>query len=143
MSSGSLNSNPFPIGVFVSIYCLSRVARTAGVALLPAVVVLCCTGRASAECGDYVRLLGPDGRVQTPADHDPMPGERPCHGPNCQGAPKAPLPVPPAPTHAPDTKGLVVGDASQAGNDSTNHFPTESDGSPVRLPTSIFHPPRA
>src|SRR6476659_3588245 len=35
---------------------LLRPLRTAGVALVPAVVVLCSAGRAAAECGDYVRI---------------------------------------------------------------------------------------
>src|SRR5437660_12506707 len=49
------STHPVPMGPMIR-SLLSRVARTAGVALLPA-VVLCCAGRADADCGDYVRIL--------------------------------------------------------------------------------------
>jgi hypothetical protein len=122
----------------------SRAVRPAGVALLPAVVMLCCAGRASAGCGDYVRIVGPDGQVQSPVGHDPMPGERPCQGPNCSGGPKAPAPIPPAPTGpAPVVKGLVPHADRHGGLRTAGCLPPPADASPVRLPTSIFHPPRA
>jgi hypothetical protein len=119
---------------------LLRTLRTAGVALVPAVVVLCCAGRAAAECGDYVRVLGPDGAVQPMPGHDPQP----CHGPFCHGTPKAPNPVPPAPpSPAPDPKGLASDAGRGPDNPATTRFDVESDGSPVRVSRSIFHPPRA
>lgn len=116
-----------------------RFARHAGAALLSAVVMLCCAGRAAAECGDYVRVLGPDGTVQ------PMPGHesKPCHGPFCHGTPKAPNPVPRAPTSpAPDPKGLV-GDADEGPEIATaTRVAIEPGGLPARHPSNIFHPPR-
>jgi hypothetical protein len=122
---------------------LSRVARTAGVALLPAVVVLCCAGRATAECGDYLRIIGSDGAVQ-PAGHHQSPADRPCQGPYCSGAPTLPAPVPPAPTSlVPDLKGLVTFAGGDPDNAALTRFETEPDGTPVRQPRSIFHPPRA
>jgi hypothetical protein len=118
---------------------LLRTLRTAGVALLPAVVLFCCAGRADAECGDYVRIIGSDGTVT------PMPGHesKPCQGPFCHGGPKAPNPTPPTPTvSTPDPKGLVA-EATGPDNAAATRFDLEPDGSPVRRPTSIFHPPRA
>ena len=125
---------------------LLRVARTAGVALLPAVVVFCCAGRASAECGNYVTSIDESGHAR-PMGHptdDPAPARTPCHGPNCHGIPEAPAPVPPAPTVTPaDAKGLIVDAGGPAGNDLAGRLPNDSDGWPVRHPLSIFHPPRA
>jgi len=119
---------------------LSRAVRTVGVALLPAVVVVCCAGRADAECGDYVRIIGSDGTVQPMPAHD----SKPCHGPFCHGGPKAPSPVPPAPASpAPDPKGLVSDPGGGPDNAATTRFETEPAGSPVRHPSRIFHPPRA
>ena len=121
----------------------TRVLRTAGVALLPAVVLLCCAGRADAECGGYVRIIGPDGKVQAPADHDPMPGERPCRGPECTGGPKAPAPVPPAPVSPnADGKALVIPAAGPPEFPSANRVPSDAGELPVRRSNSIFHPPR-
>jgi hypothetical protein len=123
---------------------LTRVLRTAGVALLPAVVLLCCAGRADAGCGDHVRIVGPDGQVRPAAGHDPVPAERPCQGPECTGGPKAPAPVspaPPAPTS--DVKGLVGEAGDPDGTSGISRRTADPDGSPVRRPNSIFHPPRA
>jgi hypothetical protein len=123
---------------------LTRVLRTAGVALLPAVVLLGCAGRADAGCGDYVKLIGPDGKVQVPTGHDPKPDERPCQGPNCTGGPKAPAPIPPAPTnHLSDGKALVIESGDPTRDDFTVRPTSDPDGLPVRQPNSIFHPPRA
>jgi hypothetical protein len=123
---------------------LSRVLRAAGLALLPAVLLLGCAGRADASCGDYLRVIGPDGKVQAPAGHDPMPTDRPCQGPNCTGGPKAPAPVPPAPTNTlSDGKALVIEAASPTDANSTTRPTSDADGAPVRQPDSIFHPPRA
>jgi hypothetical protein len=122
---------------------LSRVARTAGVALLPAVVVLCCAGQADAECGDYLRIIGTDGTVQPMPGHESKPADQPCHGPFCHGGPKAPNPTAPAPTVlVPDSKGLVA-ETTGPDNASATRSVSEPDGSPVRQPQSIFHPPRA
>ena len=121
---------------------LSRVLRAAGVALLPVVALAIGTSRAAAECGSYVTILDDHGRVQTPAEH-PMP-KAPCHGPNCQGAPKAPAPVPPAPTSSPtDAKALTLLTAGGPGDPFAGRYPADSDGSTVLRSNSIFHPPRS
>ena len=123
---------------------LTHVLRTSGAVLLPAVVLLCCAGRSNATCGNYVQIIGPDGTLQLPTGHDPMPAERPCQGPECTGGPKAPAPVPPAPTSPlSEVKGLV-GDTDDPDTSTTGYWPgSDAAGSPVRRPTSVFHPPRA
>jgi hypothetical protein len=122
---------------------LSRVLRAAGVAILPVVALAVGTGRAAAECGSYVTILDDQGRVQTPADHPPMP-QAPCHGPNCHSTPAAPAPVPPAPTGpAPDAKALGILDAAEPGRPSAGLHPAGAAGSAVGRPNPIFHPPRA
>lgn len=119
---------------------LSRVVRMAGVALLPAVLVFCCAGRADAECGDYVRIISSDGTIKEMPGHE----SKPCQGPFCHGGPKAPNPVPPAPTSlVPDPKGLASDASSGPDNAATTRFELEPNGSPVHYPSSIFHPPRA
>ena len=119
-------------------------ARVAGVALLPAVLALCCPGQAAAGCGDYLQFVGPDGKVHAPMGHDPQPAERPCHGPECTGGPRAPAPVPPPPApHFPDAKALVDTAADPNNSPTGNRPAAEFDGSPVRRPTPIFHPPRS
>jgi hypothetical protein len=121
-----------------------RFGRQTGVALLPAVLMFCCAGRAAAECGDYVRILGPDGTAQPMPGHEPKPADQPCHGPFCHGGPKAPNPVPPAPVSPiPDPKGLVSDAGGGPDDDAATRFDREPGGSPVRQSTSIFHPPRA
>jgi hypothetical protein len=121
----------------------TRVLRAVGAAVVPAVLWLCCANSAAAGCGDYVTILGPDGRPQVPAGHD-MPTKGPCQGPNCSGGPKAPAPIPPAPTSpAPVVKGLAPladGHPALAGS---GFLPPPTDGTPVRLASSVFHPPRA
>ena len=123
---------------------LSRLLRAVGVALLPAVALLCCAGGANAECGSYVQIIGPDGKVQPAAGHESMPAERPCQGPECTGGPKAPAPIPAVPTSPlTEVKGLV-GDADEPLRSSgTSRSASDADGSPISRPTSIFHPPRA
>src|SRR5262245_39366656 len=117
---------------------LSRVARAAGVALLPAVVVLCCAGRATAECGDYVRIIGADGTVQPMAGHESKPADQPCHGPFCHDGPKSPNPVPPAPNSpAPDPKGLVGDTGGGTDNAAAMRIDHEPDGSPAYQPSSV------
>lgn len=123
---------------------LSRGFRTAGVAWVPAAVLLCCAGDAAAGCGDYVQIVGVNGTVQAPTNHDQAPIERPCQGPSCTGGPKAPAPVPAAPSSvAPDVKGLV-GDADDgSSSDIGRQFDLDPADLPLRGPQAIFHPPRA
>ena len=122
---------------------LTHVFRTAGVVLVPAVILLCCAGRADAGCGDYVQIVGADGKVQSPAGHDSMPGERPCQGPECTGGPKAPAPVSPAPPSPPSDVKALVADGDEADSPPAGSRPAcDVDRLPVRQPSLIFHPPR-
>jgi hypothetical protein len=123
---------------------LSRVLRAAGAAFVPVIALALAPGSAAAECGSYVTILDGHGRTQTPADPGhPMP-KAPCHGPNCHGAPKAPAPVPPAPTgSAPDAKAVATSAAAGPGDPFAGQHPSDPDGSAVRRPNLIFHPPRA
>ena len=122
---------------------LTRVLRTAGVAVLPAVVLLCCAGRTDAGCGDHVRIVGPDGTLGPPAGHHSIPSDRPCQGPECTGGPKAPAPVPPGPTSPmTEVKGVVGGAGDPGRSPGARRPASDADASPVSRPTSIFHPPR-
>ena len=122
----------------------SRVLRAVGMAVWPAVLLLCCAGRADAGCGDYVQIVGPDGTVQAPDGHHPVPAKRPCQGPECTGGPKAPAPVPPAPTvPTSDVKGLVTDAGGSDGPGGAIRPASDPGGLPARQPRSIFHPPRA
>src|SRR5262245_19465426 len=67
--------------------------RVTGIALAIVGVFKFSAGRASAACGDYVRIAGQpaEAAVPSPPDHDrgdfPRP---PCHGPNCSNHPSQP-----------------------------------------------------
>jgi hypothetical protein len=120
----------------------SRVARHAGVALLPAVIVLCCAGRAAAECGSYVTIIDEKGQAH-PAGERGGP-KAPCHGPFCDGGPKAPAPAPPAPVNPiPDVKCLLADAGDDPGPGGARRVCLDPDGSPVHEPRPIFHPPRS
>jgi hypothetical protein len=119
---------------------LATVARSSGVALLPALLVLCCAGRADAECGDYVRVLGTE--PHPPPGPSPKPADCPCRGLECSGGPKAPAPTPP-PAPTPTVKSLPPAPDASAGRPFARRRPPAAAGSPVRLPEPIFHPPRA
>jgi hypothetical protein len=120
---------------------LSRAVRLAGAALLPAVVVLCCAGRAAAECGSYVTIIDENGQAHPAGDHGQP--KAPCHGPFCDGGPMAPAPPPPAPANPfPDVKGLLADAESDPGRNGTGRAHVDSDGCPIHRPQSVFHPPR-
>lgn len=103
-------------------------------------------GDARAGCGEYVQVLGADGKLAPamPADHDRSPAG-PCHGPTCdrQAPPAAPL-APPAPTTAgPQTQF----DAILAGFGPADAAPSagvysDPDPVPTHLVSSLFRPPR-
>jgi hypothetical protein len=119
---------------------LSRTVRLAGVALVP-VVVLCCAGRAAAECGSYVTIIDEKGQAHPAGQHGEP--KAPCHGPFCDGGPKAPAPTPPTPvTSVPDVKGLLDDAGDDPGSGGDCRFLLDADGSPVHAPQSIYHPPR-
>ena len=107
-----------------------------GAAMWPAILVLCCTERAGATCGEHVRIAGAD---ELPAPvHD-----RPCRGPNCTGGPLAPIPDAPAPHVVPtDVKGLVSTEIAPDSLGSRWLRITRLGGSPVRHSQTIFQPPR-
>jgi hypothetical protein len=112
--------------------------------MLPAVALLCCTQSAAAGCGDYLTIIDPDGKIQSPVGHDNAPVKAPCHGPNCSASPKAPAPIPPSLTSpGPVVKAMVEVSREQPGSPGYDGLTPPTDGSPTRLTSSIFHPPRA
>ena len=121
----------------------ARMLRAVGVAILPAVALLCCAQPAKAGCGDYVTIIGPDGKILTPAGHGYNPAKLPCHGPNCSASPKEPAPIPPEITSSvPVVKAMAEVSHDQTGPSLDNRLPVPADGSPTRLTSTIFHPPR-
>ena len=107
----------------------AAVLAFAGVALLP--------GTAPASCGDYVR-------VQT---HDEAPAPpRPCHGPECSKAPAAPalpLTAPVLSSCGSDQSPVVLQSDADDRPSPGRAAAGTSAARPVRLTSSIFHPPRA
>ena len=128
------------------------ILRLVATGLLVALGVGVTPGRAAAECGDYVTVLGEQvshGSPQPDADRShgmPARPDRPCHGPNCSSNPTTPaVPVSPPVTSPSDSKNLVAGLVGDR-----DDFPgagwslsLTSEGRVVRHPRSIFHPPRA
>lgn len=121
------------------------------VALLLVVIACATPGRASAECGDHVRILngatadssdnGTPAATDTPS---PAPGKAPCSGPNCSQAPERHSPpFAPAPPDSPQGKDVarLLGSVAMPDRGSA---PVGDFASPlpVRRPSSIFHPPR-
>jgi hypothetical protein len=110
--------------------------RAVAAAALALAGVLMLPGGASATCGDYVH-------IQT---DDPPAPPRPCHGPQCSKAPATPI-VPmtaPVPSSSESEQPSLVVDTEPGGRPSAGwaaghtRFPL-----PIRLTSSIFHPPRA
>jgi hypothetical protein len=125
--------------------------RRTGIALAIAAAAVCLPSRAGAACGDYVHIAdnpAADDRGKAASDlPDGSRGEsprRPCHGPGCSNGPAAPA----TPLTAPvtDTAGpkqlaaRTTGDTDPAAGPRWHH-PADLSGPPVRIPTSIFHPP--
>lgn len=101
------------------------------------------TADARAGCGDYVQVLGENGRAAAPAHHDHAPAA-PGKGPACdrQAPPMAPLA--PAPTAAgPQTQLdaiLMPADRPDAARPAgVTGVPVPE---PIHLRSSIFRPPR-
>jgi hypothetical protein len=118
----------------------SQLSRAVRLALVP-VVVLCCAGRAAAECGSYVTIIDEKGQAHPVGEHGQPKG--PCHGPFCDGGPKAPAPTPPAPVNPfPDVKGLLADAGDDSGPGVARRSSFDPDGSPIHEPRPVFHPPR-
>jgi hypothetical protein len=119
-----------------------RLLRSVGWAL-PILAVLCCAPSvARAGCGDYVVTKGAHAAHQ--AD---MPGapHKPCHGPNCSGAPAAPQPlsVPTVTLTGPSEWGWLTAMAAPVPPHSGDCLADFASPNPTHLASGIFHPPRA
>lgn len=110
------------------------------VGLMAPIVLLLANAKASASCGDYVHIL-PNG---ISADGQPPAHPKaPCHGPNCQDAPRhPPTPSPTVTVNAPPHDAVLANCATieAAG---TERWPSESFPVPHHVPSAIFHPPRS
>jgi hypothetical protein len=118
---------------------------------LPILAVLCCAPSvARASCGDYVvtRTAQADQAMadgHRPAAGAPAPADprKRCHGPHCSRGPAVPLA--PAPTVAPPAPQewgwLARGPDFAAPGRGALPFDSSCQH-PVRLASSIFHPPR-
>ena len=96
---------------------------------------------ASAQCGNYVTILGsPSASQQMPDEHMP---KAPCNGPGCSQLPSVPFTPLPAPivTNV-ESKACVdfLGQPPQSAGERAN--PDANSDRPVRMSNSIFHPPR-
>ena len=127
--------------------------RRTGIALAIAAAAVCLPSRVGAACGDYVHIadtpVADDRGRATPDRPDASRGESPrppCHGPGCSNGPATPTPPLTAPvTDSSRPKQLAArtaGDPDPAAGPGWHH-PTDLCGPPFRVPTSIFHPPRA
>lgn len=131
-----------------------RIRLVGGSILLLALLLAGPLSEASASCGDYVRIAGPEGSVSTEG-HPPItpqvgavgapsnkPG-RPCDGPGChrKGPDRAPLPAP-SPPSQPHDAALEALQFDSPRSSTKSLLPCAFLPVPG-LPTSIFHPPRA
>jgi hypothetical protein len=108
------------------------------IGLVVPTVLLLASATASASCGGYVHIL-PAGTEANGV----LPTKAPCHGPNCQDAPRhppipAPISTPTAPTHD-----VVLTDLATIETTRSNWWPSELAIFPQHVPSSIFHPPRS
>ena len=104
-----------------------------GIALTP--------GTAAASCGNYVIVQNEDHTGQP----QPVPAV-PCHGPGCSKAPAAPaLPMtaPVSSSTGNDQPTADLDSATDASNASSWGRLLPNVEHPIRLTSSIFHPPRA
>jgi hypothetical protein len=122
----------------------SLVRRALGI--LPLVTTVVVAGAVFApaevrgECGDYIVYTKPAPGQRS--DHTPAPGK--CQGPNCSQAP-VPAPMPQAPPSLrilPDQTLPVTDGQSAAPPARISSAMDAGDGSPVRRPQDVFHPPR-
>jgi hypothetical protein len=117
----------------------------------PILAVLCCAPSAArAGCGDYVvTRAAPPGNAASAAHPAEMPSpapaapHKPCHGPNCSGAPAVPQPVPPSVTpNGPTEWGWLAATPSSAPSHAGAVLAESSSPDPTHLASGIFHPPR-
>lgn len=132
-----------------------RLVRLAAGVLATLAAVALAPADARASCGDYVIIGNP--HVQGHMAHHaampepapagmPMPGHghKPCSGPRCSGAPPA-SPVQPVPPPAPvrgEDAGLASSPDTPFGQLSAAYRHEEPLQRPVRLASSVYHPPR-
>src|SRR5262245_20784857 len=102
-------------------------------------VVALAPAKAKAQCGNYVRIL--NGTNPDPMEeHTP---KTPCNGPGCSQLPSIPFTPLPAPMTANvDTKASVDHLSQSPASASERAMPDAAGDRPVRMPSSIFHPPR-
>jgi hypothetical protein len=123
--------------------CLPRLPiRALTAAALVVVGFAFAPGRAEASCGDYVYVQTAN---QTP-EIAPIQPQPPCHGPGCSKAPAAP-PVPltaPVSSSSETDQSPVVLDADSDDRPGSGWAAGHrAAAQPIRLTSSIFHPPRA
>jgi hypothetical protein len=108
--------------------------RLCGAAFAAIAAVALSSGRANAECGDYVHIVK-DGIA---ADGSP------CRGPGCSNKPATPdLPMTASSTERTGAKLVAACDLAAEGSPecTRTRFPC-SIGLPNHISTPIFHPPR-
>jgi hypothetical protein len=119
---------------------------------LPILAGLLFAPGAHAECGDYVATRLSVANAASAQSHDmpaapvtpavPAP-HKPCSGPHCSRLPAAPpAPVPTAPTRAAQEWGHVPDGLDPAPLAATTRLFEQQLSRPMRIPSSIFHPPR-
>ena|SRR5947209_516593 len=111
----------------------SAVLALAGLALAP--------GTGTASCGDYVQV-----QTNQPTEEHTPPAPCPCHGPQCSKAPATPAVPVTAPIRitAGSEQPVTTGEAGLPPFHEPGWALSNADSDPpVRLTTSIFHPPRA
>jgi hypothetical protein len=117
---------------------LSPVLTACGVFVALGVVALS-PAKATAQCGNYVRILN-GANPEPMEDHSP---KAPCNGPGCSQLPSIPFTPLPAPivTNV-DSKACVDHLRQSPPSAGERAIPDAADTRPVRVPSSIFHPPR-
>jgi hypothetical protein len=111
------------------------------VAIATVGLTLCAPTNAQGGCGDYVVYTNP-AHQKPSTDHGPAPVK--CHGPNCsQAPPAAPMPEAPTTLRILTDPSLPISSGDSASPSEASALPFgPANGSPVRRPTDVFHPPR-
>jgi hypothetical protein len=117
-------------------------------ALLPVYWLLAGTNRASAGCGDYVRIRGEetshfDGSSLGLIRSFPDPIRKPCHGPGCDQAPIRHMPIPTPPVVSIRMLDAILATVAERDHAPIQHIPIEGNAElPSPVSSGIFHPPR-